>query len=213
MRRFVVPIAIVAVTSAFIAAAAAQEAKTARGTVTALTGTMLTVDVAGTSLTFAVDDKTRVEAPGAGTATRRAQSAGQAGVKITDVVKTGNAVEVTYTESGGTRHATQVRRVSSPGSNPTDATRSDGKVTALTATSLTISGSGGGGSMFTQTFVVDTNTRVVGRGAGTASARSGGKLPITDLVSVGDSVSVSYRKAADTLHATTVTVMAKAAAK
>ena len=213
MRRFVVPIVIVAVTGAFIAAAAAQEAKTARGTVTALTGTMLTVDVAGTSLTFAVDDKTRVEAPGAGTATRQAQSAGQAGVKITDVVKTGNAVEVTYTETGGTRHATQVRRVSSPGCNPANATRSDGKVTALTATSLTISGSGGGGSMFTQTFVVDTNTRVVGRGAGTASARSGGKLPITDLVSVGDSVSVSYRKAADTLHATTVTVMAKAAAK
>ena len=213
MRRFAVPIAILAVTSAFVAAAAAQGAKTARGTVTAVTGTTLTVDVTGTSLTFAVDDKTRVEAPGAGTATRRAQAAGQAGVKVADVVKVGNAVEVTYTQSGETRHATQVRRVSTPGGSPMNATRSNGKVTALTATSLTISGSAGGGSMFTQTFVVDPKTHVVGKGAGTAAARGGGKVAITDLVSVGDSVSVSYSKSADTLHATSVSVVTKAAAK
>jgi hypothetical protein len=213
MRRFVVPFTFLAVTCAFMAPAAAQETKTARGTVTALTGTTLTIDVTGTSLAFAVDDKTRVEAPGAGTATRRAQAAGQAGVKIADVVKTGNAVEVTYTESGGSRHATQVRRISSPGSNPMNATRSNGKVTAVSASSLSISGSGGAGSQFTQTFAIDASTRVVGKGAGTVARASGGKVPITDLVSVGDSVSVAFRKSADTLHATSVTVTTKAAAK
>lgn len=211
MRRFVISIALLGVTSIFTALPSAQGAKTARGTVTSLTGTMLTVDVAGTSLTFTVDDTTRVEAAGAGTATRRAQAAGQGGIKIADVIKTGNAVEVTYTESGGTRHATQVRRVTSPGSSPANNTRSTGKVTAVTATSLTISGSGGGGATFTQTFAIDANTHVVGKGVGTAAAQGGGKVAITDLVSVGDSVSVSFAKSAETLRATSVTVTMKAA--
>ncbi len=208
MTRFALSIALVVVASGF-AAVAAQETKTVRGTVTALSGNALTVQVAGTAIAFTVDDQTRVEARGAGTATRRAQEAGQAGVKITDVVKTGNAVEVTYTESGGTRHATLVRRVSTPGGNPAGPTSSNGKVTAVTATSLTISGSSGGGGRFTQTFVIDPSTNVVGKGAGTAAARGGGKVPITELVSVGDSVAVSFRSAANAAHATSVTVVTK----
>jgi len=182
MRRLVVHVGIVTMVLAFALSARAQESKKARGTVTAVTATSMTMDVQGTAMTFSVDDKTAVEAPGAGTATRRAQAAGQAGVKFGDVIKTGNAAEVTYTESGGTKHATSVRRVASAGSSPAESTRSSGKVTAVSATALTISGSSGGGGTFTQTFVIDANSHVVGRGAGTAAARGGGKVPITDLV-------------------------------
>jgi hypothetical protein len=209
MRRQVLYFGTVALVCAFALSGRAQEPKKVRGTVTAVAPSTLTMQVQGTEMTFSIDDKTAVEAPGAGTATRQAQAAGRSGVKLADVIKTGNAVEVTYADSGGMKHATSVRRVATAGSNPAEATRANGKVTAVSATSLSISGSGGGGSTFTQTFAIDSTTRVVGKGAGTASARGGGKVPITDLVSVGDSVTVSFRKSADTLHATSVSVTMK----
>jgi uncharacterized protein DUF5666 len=209
MRRLALRVAMAILVCAFAIQARAQE-KTARGTVTASTATSLTMKVAGTDMTFTVDSTTTVEAPGAATAARRAEAAGRGGLKLADVIKPGTSAEVTYTESGGARHATKVRRVSSAGGGPADATSSSGKVTAVSATSLTISGSGGGGSTFTQTFIIDPNTRVVGKGAGTAAARGGGKVPIIDLVAVGDSVTVSFRRSADTLHATSVTVTMKA---
>ncbi len=99
MRRTLLALPVVIFTLAgicFANSAAAQESKKARGTVTAMNATMVTVKVAGADMNFAVDDKTKVEAPGAGTATRRAAAAGKAGVKLGDVVKTGDAVEVSY---------------------------------------------------------------------------------------------------------------------
>jgi hypothetical protein len=53
--------------------AAAQDTKTTRGTVTAMTGTQVTVQVAGAAMNFAYDDKTVVEARGAGTPRSRRQ--------------------------------------------------------------------------------------------------------------------------------------------
>ena len=76
---------------------------------------------------------------------------------------------------------------------------------------MTISGSSGGGAKFTQTFTIDGDTKVVGKGAGTAT--KGGKVIITDLVANGDRVSVSFHDMGDTLHASAVRVTMKSATK
>ena len=71
------------------------------------------------------------------------------------------------------------------------------------AGSLTINAASGA-----QTFAVDGQTKVVGQGAGTASANAGGKVAFADLVGVGDRVSVSYHETG--MHAAEVRVTAKA---
>jgi hypothetical protein len=214
MRRTLLALPVVIFMRAGIAvptSAAAQAAKKTRGTVTAINPTTVTLKVASATMNFAVDEKTKVEAPGAGTATRRAAAAGKPGMKLDEVIKTGDAVEVSYHDVGGKMQASMIRKVSSPGKGPADDRTSDGKVTAVTANSLTISGSSGGGASFTQTFVIDTNTRVIGKGAGTAAAKQGGKVAATDLVANGDTVHVSFRDMQGTLHAKNIRVMAKAA--
>jgi hypothetical protein len=80
----------------------------------------------------------------------------------------------------------------------------------MTADSITITGTSGAGASFTQTFTIDTSTKVVGRGAGTAAAARGGKVPFAELVANGDRVSVSYHKMGATLHASDVRVTMKA---
>jgi uncharacterized protein DUF5666 len=195
---------------------AAQEGKSARGTVTAITGDSLTINARGQSMKFSIDAKTHVEAVGAGTKARQATAAGKPGVPLADVLKSGEAVEVSYNESSGGMHATRIRRVASletnaAGAEAKPAESSIGTVKSVNADLLTISGSSGGGATFTQTFAVDANTKVVGVGAGTATAAKGGRISITELVAAGDRVSVSYRKSGTTLHADDVRVTRKAA--
>jgi hypothetical protein len=84
-----------------------------------------------------------------------------------------------------------------------------GTVKSVAADSITISGSSGGGASFTQTFTIDPNTKVVGKGAGTATAAKGGKAHLSDLIANGDRVSISYHKMGDTLHASDVRVTMK----
>jgi hypothetical protein len=193
--------------------AAAQDTKTTRGTVTAMTGTQVTVQVAGTAMNFAYDAKTVVEARGAGTASKQAAAASKAGPVLSEVLKTGQSVEVTYRETGGAMHATIIRAISASGATPSMAKSSTGKVTAVSATSLTINGSSGGGASFTQTFAIGATTKVVGKGVGTAAASSGGRTVATDLVHTGDSVHVSFRDMDGKLLADTVTVTSAAAPK
>ena len=88
----------------------AQETKMARGTVTALAADSVTVKVGDQEMKFGVDSKTNVEATGAGTAARQAQAAGKPGPKLTDVMKVGQPVAVSYTDMGGSLHATRIRR-------------------------------------------------------------------------------------------------------
>jgi hypothetical protein len=212
MKRtvFALPLAVLAIAGLLASSAGAQEAKKTRGKVTALTATSLTVDVAGAPMNFAIVGETKVEAPGAGTATRKAEAAGKPGVKLTDVIKTGDAVEVSYHDMAGKMQASLVRKVTSVGSGPATDNDSEGKVTAITATSMTISGSKSGAT-FTQTFVIDAKTKVIGRGAGTATAKAGGKVAATDLIGSGDSVSVTFADMAGKLHATEIRVTMKAA--
>jgi hypothetical protein len=173
----------------------------------------INVKVQGVDMKFAVDSKTTVEARGAGTKSRAAQRAGMAGPKLSEVVKVGDAVEVSYHDAGGTLHAAKIRAVADPGPATASAAASktaSGTVKSVTPTSMSISGSAGGGATFDQTFTIDAKTKVVGRGAGTAAAAKGGKTAITDLVATGDKVSVSFHDMGGTLHAAEVRITAKA---
>jgi len=201
--------------AALAAQARAQDSKSARGMVTAVTGDSITVKAADGELKFALDPKTVLTAPGAGTAERKADAAGKPGTRAADFVKVGDAVEVTYQSAGGTMHASRIRRVSSPGSGggSTAGERADtssGKVDSLSGSTLAISGSTAGGGAFKQSFTVDAATRVIAVGASTAATGKGGKVVLADFVGVGDQVTVSYRKSAAGLHAQEVRVLSKA---
>jgi hypothetical protein len=197
------------------APASAQETKSARGTVTAIGGDSITVKVADRELKLMVDSKTLLTAAGAGTAERKADAAGKPGPRLADFVKAGDAVEVSYQESGGTMRASNIRRVSSVGSGggSTSGDRAEtanGTVDSITGSTLAISGSAGGSGSFKQSYAVDAATKIIAVGASTAAAAKGGKIVLSDFVGVGDQVTVSYHKAAGGLHADEVRVRAKA---
>ena len=219
MRRTILALSIVALCLVVLRSApvAAQDTKSARGTVSAMAADTLTVKAGERELKFSIDGKTNVIATGGGTAARKAEAAGVGGPKLSDLIKVGDAVEVSYHETGGTLHAASVRKVSSPG--PGGGSTSDeraaakvetttGTVDSITGTSLVVSGSMSGGT-FKQTFTIDGETKVVARGAGTAAEAKGGRLVITDFVKTGDRVSVSYHKMGTSLHAAEVRVMSK----
>src|SRR5262249_12536152 len=148
-----------------------------------------------------------VEAVGGSTKTRAAQAAGKKGPMLSEVLRAGQSVEVSYSGENGAWHATNIRTIAKlDDSAGPDA--SNGVVKSLSNASLTISGTSGA-AKFTQTFEIDANTKVVGRGVGTAVASKGGRSAITDLIAVGDSVSVSFRPAGDSLHASEVRVVSK----
>jgi hypothetical protein len=205
----------------------AQAAKTARGTVTAIAPDSVTVKVADQDMKFTVDGKTTVEAHGATAKTRAAQKAGQTGPTLADVIKVGQPVEVSYQDMNGTLRASRIRAVSSVGSGATGgaatgtaatsgtaaaAKSSSGTVQSVSPTSMTINGSSGAGAKFTQTFAIDPNTKVIGKGAGTAAAAKGGRVVATDVVGNGDRVTVSFHPVGDTLHASEIRVIIKAGA-
>ena len=198
------------------ARAAEQDTKSARGTVTAVGGDSITVRVAERELKFTVDPKTLLTAIGAGTAERKADAAGKPGPRVADFVKAGDAVEVTYQETGSTMRASTIRRVNSAGGGSMSgdpAETADGRVESISGSTLVISGSAASSGSFKQSFAVDATTKVIAVGASTAAAAKGGKLVLTDFVGIGDQVTVSYRKAGSGLHADEVRVRAKAPKK
>ena len=216
MRRTILgrSLAVATLVSCLALPALAQDTKTARGNVTAMTGDSITVKAGEKDMKFTIDAKTVLTAAGAGTAERKAEAAGKGGPRLSDFVKVGDAVEVNYHETGGTLHAANVRRVSSAGgggggTSDDKAELANGTVESLTGTTLTITGSGSGGSTFKQSFNIDGTTKVIAAGAGTAAQAAGGKVSIGDHVGVGDQVTVTYRKAGSTLHADEVRVRAK----
>ena len=117
MRRTILgrSLAVVTLVGWLVAPALAQETKSARGSVTAITGNSLTVKAGASEMKFTIDGKTVLTAEGAGTANRKAETAGKPGPKLSDFIKVGDAVEVSYHETGGALHAANVRRVSSAG--------------------------------------------------------------------------------------------------
>jgi len=192
----------------------AQDAKSARGTVTAIGADSITVRAGSSELKFAVDGKTVLTASGAGTASRQAEAAGKPGPRLSEFLKAGDAVEVSYHETGGSMRASNIRRVTSAGpaggaTSDARAETANGTVQSISGSSLSITGSAAGGGTFTQSFSIDASTKVVAEGAGTAAAGKGGKVSISEFVGVGDQVTVTYRTAGANLHANEVRVRAK----
>jgi co-chaperonin GroES (HSP10) len=215
MRRttFRVCVTVVLVAGGLAAAAVAQETKSARGTVTAVGSNSISVKAGERELTFAVDGKTVLIASGAGTASRQAAATGKPGPKLSEFIKSGDAVEVNYVESGGAMRASEIRRVASPGAgggatSDSRAETANGTVESIAKNTLTITGSGGGGSSFKQSFTVDDKTKVIAVGAGTASEMKG-KISFTDFVGVGDQVTVTYSTMGSMVHADEVRVRSK----
>ena len=181
-------------------ASAAQDNKTARGTVTAMAGSSLTVRVGANEMKFTVDAQTTVVAPGAGTKERKKEGS----VKLDEAIKTGQAVIVTYREKGSMLLASRVEAVSSAGggggSVSTATKTSNGTVKSVAANSLTITADGKD-----MTFAIDASTSVVAKGA-TGRSGAGGKIAITDFVKSGSRVSVSYHEMGTMMHAAEVRV-------
>ena len=194
--------------------ALAEGTRVARGTVAAIGGSSLSVKVRDQEMKFAVDPKTVIEARGAGTKTRAAQATGKTGIKLDEVLTVGQGVAVTYHEVNGQLHASVIRAVYAGVGDSEEAAADSmtaaGTVQSIGANTLTIAGGSGGGATFTQTFVIDDQTRVFAKGAGTAARAKGGRIPFAELVSSGDRVSVSYHKVGEQLHAADVRVTMKA---
>lgn len=192
--------------------AGAQDTKEARGTVTALTPTSITIQVKDQVMTFNVDQKTQVTARGASTQTRAAQAEGRKGPDLPTLVKVGQGVEIRYHEAG--MHAASIRVL--PG--PVEGSMSEkqesapkrtmnGTVTALTGKSLTMKTKDG-----EVTFAIDQKTQVIGQGVGTAGRKkteAGEKTVLADFVAVGDDVRILYHDMGDVKHATEVNITRK----
>jgi len=210
---YAVTIAIVSIIWWPATVALAQDRQIAHGTVSDMTGASLTIQVRGEAMRFAVDSNTQVEARGAGTKTRRLAAAGKPGPKLSDILTIGQPVAVTYlTTSGTTPLASMIKAVPSVGTSGSvtpEELRSLGTVKSLGANSITIVGGSGGGASFEQTFRITAETKVVGKGLGTATATTGGKALFSELIAPGDRVSVAYHKAGDRLEASDVRVTTK----
>jgi hypothetical protein len=154
-----------------------------------------------------------VEVRGGSTKSAQAAASGKPGPQLEELLKAGQAVAVTYTGTAGSLHATAIKaipKVPAATSAADVSKRSEGTVKAMGADWITISGKGGSGLTFEQTFKIDAATKVFAKGASTATAAKGGKAPFKDLVTSGDQVSVSYHLQGDALIASDVHVTMKA---
>jgi hypothetical protein len=88
--------------------APAAKTMSANGTVTAVAADSLTVKAKAGEMTFAIDDKTNVQAAGASHKTAAAKAENKP-TPITDFVKVGDDVAVKYHDMGATKHAASVR--------------------------------------------------------------------------------------------------------
>jgi hypothetical protein len=212
MKRLIAMLGCAVLLAAAPPAAMAQGTKTVKGSVTAVGADSITVKVGGKDMTFAVDAKTHVVAPGGSTKTREAKAEGKPGPMLTEVVKTGQAVEVSYHEKG--MHAATIKAIAevapaaTAGAAPAPKAQTvTGVVSAVSGSSLTIKGKAGD-----VTFTVDPKTTVSGTGIGTAARKmgeAGAKPTIPDLVHEGDSVSVTYHDVDGAKHASVVRIVRK----
>ena len=213
MRRSLPSLALALSIAGFATHVIADDHKVARGTIASLNADAVTITMRDGDRRFTVDGRTTIEAVGAGTATRRAAGAGKPGPKLSEVLKVGQAVEVSYHDVNGSAYATRIRRVSSAAARSADDNprmTSNGTVRSFADNALTISGQSGGSATFEQTFIVDAKTKVIGKGFSTAARKTGGRLPANELISSGDTVAVSYDKMGSALHAANIRVVSKA---
>ena len=177
---------------------ASAQAREARGTVTAVTTTTMTVKVGTQDMTFYIDGDTHLEVRRAAKQIQAAQP--NAKPRVNDFFEAGNPVLVRYREENGRNHAIDVERVGSAGSaNPSKL--AEGKVTSVSASHVTVAADG-----HDMTFAITGDTDVLVKGASKAAKAAGGGTPLTTFVHSGDTVSVSYKDAAGTMTASEIRV-------
>ena len=184
----------------WVAAATPVNAQTkeARGSVTALTTTTMTVKVGAQDMTFYIDGDTHLEVRRAAKQVQSQQP--NAKPRVNDFFEVGNPVLVRYQEDNGRNHALDIERVGSAGSaNPSKL--AEGKVTSVSASHLTVAADGRD-----MTFAITGDTDVLVKGASKATKAAGGGTPLTTFVHSGDVVSVSYKDAAGTTTASEIRV-------
>jgi hypothetical protein len=194
--------------------AGAPADKWARGTITAVGADSITLDVKGQAMTFKVEPATDVIAPGAGTKAREAAKTPGGKPKVSDLLKVGDRVEVRYTEADGAMTAAVIRGglsaadMTSAEAEKMGTRKARGVVTAVSNTALTIKADDGSEMAFT----ADAKVRVVGTGLGTMAREKAAKdtsVTLTDALTVGDTVAVSYKASGDVKQLTTVSVVKK----
>jgi hypothetical protein len=84
--------------------------QTAKGVVSAVSGTSLTVKGATEEWTFVIDDKTDLVGTGLGTKQRELEKQGKKGTFV-DFIGKGDEVVVTYRDMAGAKHASGVRLI------------------------------------------------------------------------------------------------------
>lgn len=191
-------------------ATAEAQSKEIRGSAVAVSDSSLTVKAGDETLSFVISKETLVEARGASTRTRRAESVGNSpGITVTDYVKPGDPVLVSYRAADGRNLALTIRPVSAGGTTGAAAAESfnsiQAKVKSISGNTLVLDENGRA-----MTFALDRETDVVAVGATRATKRAGGGLPITDLVHTGDIVRVEYWEAGGSMRAREIQVRTRA---
>jgi uncharacterized protein DUF5666 len=178
------------------------QTKEARGSVTAVTDSSVTVKTGAQELTFYVDGDTHLEVRRSARDVQAAQP-GNPKPRVSSFFEAGTPVLVRYREENGRNHALNIERVGSPGSGSVkDPSKiADGKVTSVSASHVTIAS--GGKDL---TFAITGDTDVLARGASKATKAAGGSTSLTTFVHQGDEVSVSYKDAAGAMTASEIRV-------
>jgi Domain of unknown function (DUF5666) len=188
----------------FVASVRPVNAQTreARGNVTALTDSTLTLKAGAQSLTFYIDSETRLEVRRAAKEVQQAQPGG-AHARVNDFFEVGQPVLVRYREEGGKNHALDIERVGSPGSGaPKESSKiAEGKVTSVTASLLTLATGGRDIS-----FAITGDTDVLVKGATKATKAAGGTTTLATFVHPGDMVSVTYKETGGAMTASEIRV-------
>jgi hypothetical protein len=187
--------------AAGIAPVSAQT-KEARGMVSAVTDSTMTVKTGNEEMTFYIDGDTHLEVRAAARDLQAAQPGSKP--RVNQFFEAGNPVLVRYREVNGRNHALNIERVGSAG-GPKDSAIAEGKVTSISASQMTIAS---GDRDFT--FAITDETGVLARGASTATKAAGKGTPVTTFVHSGDLVSVTYQKAAGVITASEIRVRATA---
>lgn len=186
-----------------IASPGLAQNREARGTVTSVTDTSLSMKAGAEELTVYVDSDTHLDVRRAERDIQKEQP-GHPSPRVNSFFAPGQAVLVRYRVEKGRNMATDIARVGSAGgegsiSNP--AKISAGKVKQVTASQLVLDE--GGREL---SFGITGDTNVLAKGATKATKAAGGTTTIMTFVHPGDTVSISYHEAGAKMMASEVRV-------
>jgi hypothetical protein len=181
------------------------QTREARGTITALTDSSLSMKAGAEQLTVYVDSNTHLSVRRTERDLQKAQP-GSPSPRVNSFFEAGQAVLVRYRVENGRSIATDISRISDAGgtgaiSDPVKI--SDGKVKFVNAAQLILDD--GGKEL---SFAITSDTNVLAKGATKATKAAGGSTTITTFVHPGDAVSISYREAGGKMMASEVRVRA-----